>query len=170
MGYETRIYVVYGLDNRPWEHDGKSVLTGVEIASLDLCKCGDGAVSNIINSHKIKDDNHPLYALYTRTTDENDTYVDFLRELSENENFVKILEEHNSDVSTFQKMVNNIEDGLVTRDLYNDKIVCVPAVHFLEALKEDQQQEKYRRFEIAIALLTSILVHFPTAQVLTYGH
>jgi hypothetical protein len=172
MGYETRIHVLYGVDH-PWTYDGKPVLTGVEIASMDLCKCGEGAVSNVIKSFKIdskEHPTHPLYGLYTRTGDNNQDYVELLREFLEHEKFEEVLRDNNYTKEQFQNLTNNIEDGVRTKDCYDDNIVCVPGVQFLKALKEDYVQEKYRRYEMAIAMLESILKHFPDAKVFTYGH
>jgi len=172
MGYETRIHVLYGV-NHPWNYDGKSVLTGVEIASMDLCKCGEGAVSKVINDCKIDvklHPEHPVYGLYTRTADETQEYVELLREFLEHEKFDEILKDNNYTKEKFQKLTDNIEDGVITKDCYSDNLVCVPGVRFLKALKEDFVQEKYRRYEMAIAMLESILKHFSDAQVFTYGH
>lgn len=172
MGYETRIHVLYGVDH-PWTYDGKPVVTGVEIASIDLCKCGNGAVSRVIADCKIdvnEHPEHPLYGLYTRTCDKNQEYVELLRNFLEHEKFGEILEANNYTKEQFQKLTNNIEDGIISRDCYHDNIVCVPGVRFLKALKEDYDMEKYRRYEMAIAMLESILKHFPDAKVFTYGH
>lgn len=172
MGYETKIYVLYGVDH-PWTYDGKPVLTGVEVASMDLCKCGEGAVSDVISQFKIdlkQHPEHPAYGLYTRTSDNTQEYVEFLRDLLDHEKFEEVLKDNNYTKDKFQKLTDNIEDGVRTIDCYGDRVVCVPGVQFLAALKKDYVLEKYRRYEMAIAMLESILKHFPDAKVFTYGH
>jgi hypothetical protein len=72
-----------------------------------------------------------------------------------------------------KKLSNMIEDGFVRKDCYGDPLGVMDLDDVIKALHQEQSEgEFYRRYEWALALLTSIRHTFEegNVKVLAYGH
>ncbi len=160
MGYETRMHVV-----SEYDFIDDVVRTGQELASIDLCKCGDGPVGKLI-AKKTKEDFYvgerrtKPFALYPRRPDRQQEAVDFIREAAKTAEF-------SEDIN---KLANDIEDGYITEDCYGDKLGVIEIDEMIEALKAEK--EGYRRFEWALALLETIKRTMPdeNLKIITFGY
>ena len=170
MGYETKMYVVRQIDSE----------YGIEIASLDLCKCGDGPVAKLIASSIQKaNKSEKHFCLWPRNPDRQQEAVDLIQGMA-------ILTERNEEISkmwhdTFgedlpgemRKLAAAIEDGRITKDHYGDYLPVIDVDDMIAALKEDIAKDGYRRFELALIMLEAIQKwQFPHTdlKVVTYGH
>lgn len=170
MGYETRLHVVneYGFNLGP-----SYPRIGEEIASIDLSKCGDGPVGQLIASHTkdAKLGEKAPFALWPRNPDRQYEAVKLLREIaglkSSDEGELSL------NIKQIDKLSNDIEDGFITKDRYNSWLGIIDIDEMIEALKQDIAQNNYRRFRIALAMLVAIKAEFTTdnrLKVITYGH
>jgi hypothetical protein len=161
MGYETRIHVVS--INR-WDKEVPQ--SGQELASIDLCKCGDGEVGKLVRSYT-KSDGSPKFALWARNPDRQHEVVEFLRETAEADSDPK-------KNARIEKLADDIEDGKVTRDRYGDLLGLISIDDFITALEKDcEKKMPYRRYVWALALLRSIRQSWDTPEelrVVTYGY
>ncbi len=174
MGYETRIHVV---STYPFETDPPC---GTELATIDLCKSGiDTAVGKLIaqNTRKAKEGEKPPFSLYPRNPKRQYEAVEILREVSGrlDKKKKKLLGKTSEEIN---KLSNDIEDGQITTDCYGDFLGVMDIDDFIFALEEDlKSDEKYRRFEWALALLKAIKASWVGREaeicklkVITYGH
>lgn len=164
MGYETRIHIVSKYSFAISENYPDS---GSELASIDLCKCGDGAVGQLIASAIKKAKSNRKFGLYARNPDKQREAVELLRDLADNETPFLTGKE-------MLELSNDIEDGYVTKDCYGDPLGVIPIQEFLNALEKDNTKDNYRRYEWAIALMKSIIAtsegELSRLFVVTYGH
>lgn len=160
MGYETKIYIV-----QPYTHGNDKYQYGQEIASLDLCKVGyEGNLSGLISRTK-KYDGLP-WALWARNPDRQQEAVEYIR------GSLDLLDgkEHKDAI---QQLSNDIEDGVVTDDMYGEQLGCIPIKEFIAALKQELEIEDYRRYRMALALCEAAVAGFEGERelvVLTFGH
>lgn len=161
MGYETRIHVV---EKYTFALSDDYPESGSELATMDLCKCGNGAVGRLVGKYiKSAKQSRRKFGLYARNPQRQNEAVDFLRELAEGRD----------DKEAINKLAADIEDGYITEDCYGDPLGVIPIEEFVQALKEDNEHEPYRRYQWAIALLESIIGGYNDTTrlfVVTYGH
>lgn len=161
MGYETRIHVVCEYD---WTgKDGRPKL-GDNLASIDLCVTR-GATSTLIAKYTNKNTN---FGLFASPPDQKTEIVEFLRETAEN-NGTK-----DKSPEELKSLANHLQDGLITKDGYGDTLGVIPIGEFIATLQKDlKTSHPYRRYQWALALLTSIKETYPDGSplfVITYGH
>jgi hypothetical protein len=168
MGYETRIHVV-----SEYTFDLGDIKSGEELAVINLCKCGyDGPLAKLMEQYRQKKEKgkKPPFSLYSRNPDRQHRAVDVLRKLAEN-----IKKKGNDKKAKYiNKLSDDIEDGSITTDCYGDYLGVIPIDEFIEALEQELQIEKYRRFEWALVLLKSIRDSWEgrndRLKVITYGY
>jgi hypothetical protein len=176
MGYETRIHVVekYTFDINPKYPDA-----GSELATMDLCKCGDGAVGRIVSKYiKLAKKSDRKFGLYPRNPQRQQEAVEYLREVAQARRTSDEINVSSGlyglfDAEGIEQLAADIEDGYITEDCYGDPLGVIPIQEFLEALKEDNEREPYRRYQWAIAMLEAIIGGFTDTKrlfVVTYGH
>jgi hypothetical protein len=176
MGYEVKLFVVQDYAFDPPEGWPR---TGGDLASVSLSKIGDGPLMELINRSRPAE-NETQWALYPFNSDRTQEAVDFLRD--------EVLElqkanwppvQDNMDNVPFsktpdeiEKLSNDIEDGHVTEDKYGDRLAVMDIEDVINALRQELQGEKYRRFRWAVKLLVSIHKTFPESnvKVIAYGH
>ena len=161
MGYETRAFIVKRYDFSSREVKGKKFFHGEDIAMIYLCKCGGGKFVDLMSKYKKDPLNIALWKFGHNGVGQKEWD-----------------ELQNSDL-----WKNGWEDRLteafynedITEDKYGSAPVSIPAKEALEALKEDNKKEPYRRYIVLIAMLESILAEFSEHEVkemyvVTYGH
>ena len=167
MGYETKIYVV-----NKYDFDRDEFASGGFIASMDLCKMGQGNFENLRSNSVIA--LKEKMSLWPETPDRQQEAVELLRQLAESE----ALESLNLEVTDKEKIIelsNDIEDGVITKDRYDDYLGVMLVPDVIEALKADNTKEPYRRFSWAIAMLEAIWADSSeyerkNLRVISYGH
>lgn len=163
MGYETKMYVV-----RKWDFCDPP--SGEELASIDLCKCGSGAVGTLIanHTHKAKKGEKPPFTLYARNPDRQDEAVEILREAVEKDIGFECW--HDT-TEALEKLSNHIEDGTISEDKYGSFLGIIDVDDMIAALEKDYKEEGYRRFKWALDLLKSIKETWSEdLTIITYGH
>lgn len=172
MGYEVKLFVVqdYSFDQpEGWKR------TGGDLAHVSLSKIGDGPLMALIQKSR-----DPNWAIWPMNSDRTQEAVEFLRD--------EVLElqkanwppvQDNMDNVPFskspdeiQKLSNDIEDGVISTDMYGDALAVMDLDDVIKALRQELQKEDYRRFRWAIKILTSIKATFPESpvKVIAYGH
>jgi hypothetical protein len=159
MGYETELFVVY-----KYNFDWGQYATGELLASMRMSKIGAGPLGELCrNSIPQK----PQFALWPKTPDRQQEAVQFLRDMS------AYLPQDNQ--KTLTDLSNDIEDGYITKDKYNDNlgIMIVPSV--IDALQKEIAMSDYRRFKWALDLITSIWNGYneeaqKNLRVISYGY
>lgn len=160
MGYETTIYVV-----EVYDHKHQDMRSGSVIASMELSKCGSGHFATLRNkSVKTPEFDFSLWAFNPDVQQEG---VELLREWAEDFD--------PQEKERILNLSNDLEDGVVSKDSYGDKLGVMKLPDVLEALNKDQRAESYRRFDWAIVLLTSIWSGLSDyekerVRVISYGH
>lgn len=110
MGYETRIHVVEKY-TFPASEDYPD--SGSELATMDLCKCGDGAVGRLVGKYiKLAKQSKRKFGLYARNPQRQNEAVEFLREVAE----------EREDKEAVEQLAADIEDGYITEDCYGDPL------------------------------------------------
>jgi len=168
MGYETQIFIVedYSFDT---VRESKSQV-GVKyrshrvLASVNLSKMGgDSPVEHLRQKYAQKqeaDEVHPgVYKFGHNGVGDKDWKTLQESDLWENDAWQK-------------KLTEAFYEEHVILDDYGDRLVEIPATEFLQALKESNEAEPYRRFSMAIALIEETLKHFEPERlfVITYGY
>jgi anti-sigma28 factor (negative regulator of flagellin synthesis) len=165
MGYETKIYVV-----NKYDFDRGEFKSGGIIASMDLCKMGEGEFESL-RSESVGKEKMSLWAF---NPDRQQEAVELLRQLAECES-LKSLNLEVIDKEKINKLSNDIEDGVITKDCYGDYLGVMLVPDVIEALKADCKNGEYRRFAWAIAMLESIWetsseYERQNLRVISYGH
>lgn len=156
MGYEVRLHVI-----KPYKwYDYKPHQYGEELATIPLCKIGDGPLAQVLGDQGKGD---KPFALNHFNPDRQQEAVNFFRKFS-------------GDLAQLEytkKLLDDIEDGPVTQDCYGSQMYGTPIEKAIEALeKELQKEEKNRRFVVALATLKAIRDNFKEDEivVVAYGH
>lgn len=148
MGYEIRIHIMFvhtDPHNNPYDY-------GMEVATLDLCKCGNGPVRQLCDKYQ----NTPREKKFVLWSRDSDGLREYKKELEKLGN---------------KDLTNRLEDGIITEDYYGKPIGLIPIDEFVAALKEDIELEAYRRFKWALALIEAIQKDVKkNIFVATFGH
>lgn len=164
MGYEIRLVVV---EEHYRDADPN---TGTELAMIELGKCGEGPVYDLVQSRiKKKGDGDPPFALWPRTPDRQEEAVELLRELAETPDALANLA-CPGDVGT---LANDIESGYITSDPYGYYLGVFTLDEMITALVADTERTENRFSVIALAMLNAFKNTMPKnkrLRVVSYSH
>lgn len=159
MGYATRIYVLakYSFQENP--------CIGQEIASLELGKCHEGFVFDIFKKGRefseeyFKENRKPYFAVWPRNPDRQQEAVELLRTIED---------------PNVNKLSNDIEDGLITTDCYDNCLGVNGINEVIDAFEKDISQENTPIYSVALATLKAIKEHYSyqldDLVVISFGH
>jgi len=147
MGYEISLY--FGTQG----HDFDSNHSYFQIVGMvDLCKIGDGELSDLNSCRKTG--NFPITPNSIK--------------------FIQSLNNEGRESPRYIKSSAFCDDPNVRawEDKYSEPLYSYPAQEILNAIINDNQKEKYRRYEIAIVTLQKFIEEFKNEnpRVLLFGH
>jgi hypothetical protein len=168
MGYETRIDIVlqhYSPMIPELCHGHEGVNSGTLLASVELSKT-DGAVATVIEKSKPK---KPKFILWPSKPERQNEAVELLRE-----NLEAVAKALEKETDFVKDLCNDLEDGVILTDPYDDFVGVCEIEEFLNALKSEIAcNPHHQRYKWAVALIESILesgVRADALRILTYGH
>lgn len=162
MGYDIRLLVVqeFYLD--------EDTPSGEELAMIELGKCSEGPVYDLVQSRiKKEDDGKPPFALYSRTPPRQDEAVEVLRELAD------IARPDDSSCSDIKKLADDIENGMIDSDKYGYHLGVFTLDEMIAALEADTARIEYRGSVWALALLRAVKdtsLNNKRLRVISYSH
>lgn len=151
MGYETKLYI------------GKSTCV-----SSDELKRGEPELDgDFVYKPYLKDENNNVIPTGKKATwFEVMAIIDLCKAGYGSE--IHKIDRKNTDENHFWYFYEGSAE--ITEDCYGEKLKPVPIITVLEALKKDNENDQYRRFTWAIALLESMKYDKEELSVLIYGH
>lgn len=159
MGYEIRMSVMekYHLDNTEYS-------SGSKIGMLELSKIGGGALDDLIREYR-NSSNPDKWGLFGDVAI-NETIYNIRNKSKRKDEFVGMSDE---DLKYILELAGDSE---LKKDYYDDDLIGIPATKVLEALKENNEKDTYRRYRIAITLLESVLNEFDKEDIycVFFGH